>query len=68
MVTFRLDVLCITAIPNNIKTPECETDHLLFITSLPFLKNGGRYCFVVRRHICHLRRLGPRFALYLGCY
>ena len=49
-----------------------ETLHLLFIiiiviiiTSRPFLKNGGRYCFGVRRRI---RRLRGCFALYLGCY
>ena len=33
-----------------------------FITSRPFLKNGGRYCFGFRR------RLRGCFALYLGCY
>ena len=37
----------------------------LIITSRPFLKNGGRYCFGVRRRIRRLRRC---FALYLGCY
>ena len=36
-----------------------------FITSRPFLKNGGRYCFGFRRRI---RRLRGCFALYLGCY
>ena len=40
-------------------------------TSSPFLKNGGRYCFGVRRRIrrlCRPRRLRGCFALYLGCY
>ena len=40
----------------------------VYITSRPFLKNGGRYCFGVSRHICRLRRLRGCFALYLGCY
>ena len=31
----------------------------------PIFKNGGRYCFGVR---CRIRRLSPRFALYLGGY
>ena len=35
---------------------------MLVITSRPFLKNGGRYCFGVHRR---LRHLSPRFALYL---
>ena len=38
---------------------------IILFTSRPFLKNGGRYCFGVRRRI---RRLNPRFALYLGGY
>ena len=40
----------------------------IIITSHPFLKNGGRYCFGVRHRIRRLSRLSPRFASYLGCY
>ena len=36
-----------------------------FVTSSLFSKNGGRYCFGVRRRI---RRLRGCFALYLGCF
>ena len=44
------------------------TDTSQLVTSRPFLKNGGRYCFGVRRRIRRLRRLSPRFASYLSCY
>ena len=35
---------------------ECQYEYINVFTSRPFLKNGGRYCFGVRRRI---RRLSP---------
>ena len=41
---------------------------LQIFTSRLFLKNYGKNCFGIRRHIRCLCRPSPRFALYLGCY
>ena len=55
------------AIPRIVTGARNGTNYDLF-TSRPFLKNGGRYCFGVRRRIRCPRRIRGCFALYLGCY